>query len=59
MIDKWIVGNDPHLGRSEAVRKRLEPVPTLKTRAKKPSAARADTAKKLATKAIEKDYSPR
>jgi hypothetical protein len=28
MIDKWIVGNDPHLGRSEAIRERSEPEPT-------------------------------
>jgi hypothetical protein len=58
MIDKWIVGNDPHLGRSKAIRKHLEPEPTLKTRAKKPSAACADRAKELATKAIEKIIAP-
>jgi hypothetical protein len=58
MIDRWIVGNDPHLGRSEAIRKRSEPEPTLKTRAKKPSVARADRTKKLATKAIERIIAP-
>jgi hypothetical protein len=37
MIDEWIVGNDPYLFRSEAIRKRSEPEPTFKTRAKKRS----------------------
>jgi hypothetical protein len=58
MIDKWIVGNAPYLGRSEAILKRLEAEPTLKTRAKRSSAARADRAKELAAKAIEKIIVP-
>ena len=58
MIDKWIVGNDPHLDRSEAIRRRVEFGLTVKTRAKMPSAARADRAKELATKAIEKIIDP-
>src|ERR1035437_2989636 len=39
MIDKWIFGNDPHLDRSEAIRRRVEFGLTVKTRAKMPSAA--------------------
>jgi hypothetical protein len=58
MIDKWIGGNDPHLGHSEAIRKRLEPKPALKTRAKKPAVARADRAKEPVTKVIEKIPDP-
>jgi hypothetical protein len=55
MIDKWIGGNDRHLGRSEAIRRRVELGPSLKTRAKKPSATRA---KEPATKVIEKILGP-
>jgi hypothetical protein len=58
MIDKWIVDNDPHPGRSEAIRKRLEPGSTLKTRAKSPSAVRADRVKEPVTKAVEKFPDP-
>ena len=58
MIDEWIVGNDPYLVRSEAIRKRSEPEPIFKTRAKKRSVVRADRTKKLATKAIEKIVAP-
>jgi hypothetical protein len=49
-----IVSNDPHLDRSEAIRRLVGLGLTVKTKAKKPSAARADHAKELATKAIEK-----
>jgi hypothetical protein len=58
MIDKWIVDNDPHLARADAIGKRLEPEPPLKTRAKKPSAKCADHAREPATIAIGKIIVP-
>jgi hypothetical protein len=58
MIDKWILNNDPHPGRSEAIRKRLEPGSSPKTGAKRPSAARTDRVKEPVTKAVEKNSDP-
>jgi len=43
---------------SEAIRRLVELGLTIKTKAKQPSAARADRAKELATKAIEKMSDP-
>jgi hypothetical protein len=47
------LSNDPHLDRSEAIRRLVGLGLTVKTKAKKPSVARAYHAKELATKAIE------
>jgi hypothetical protein len=54
-VDKWADKQDDRPGRSEAIRRLVELGLTIKTKAKRPSAARA---KELAAKAIEKMIDP-
>jgi Arc/MetJ-type ribon-helix-helix transcriptional regulator len=55
-VDKW--AEDHEANRSEAIRRLVELGLTVKTKPKKPAARRADRAKELATKAIEKIIDP-
>jgi hypothetical protein len=55
-VEAWATANDA--SRSEAFRRLVELGLTVKTTAKQPSSARADRAKELATKAIEKIIDP-
>jgi hypothetical protein len=58
LIDQWRRKQDDVPTRPEAIRRLVELGLTIKTKAKQPSAARADRAKELATKAIEKIIDP-
>ena len=52
-VDAWIAKRkEPDLSRPEAIRRLVELGLTIKTKAKQPSAARADRAKELAVEAI-------
>ena len=55
-VEAWATANDA--SRSEAFRRLVELGLTVKTKTKQPSATRADRAKELATKAIEKIIDP-
>jgi len=55
-VEAWAAAND--ISRSEALRRLVELGLTVKTKAKQPSAARAERAKELAAKTIEKIIDP-
>jgi hypothetical protein len=55
-LDGWAAQHETT--RSDAIRRLVEIGLTVKTKARQPSAARADRAKELATKAIEKISDP-
>jgi hypothetical protein len=57
-VDKWAGSQVDAPTRSEAIRRLVELGLTIKTKAKQPSAARADRAKELATKAIDTMIDP-
>jgi hypothetical protein len=57
-LDKWAGSQADEPTRSEAIRRLVELGLTVKTQPKQPAAARADRAKELATKAIEKMIDP-
>jgi hypothetical protein len=57
-LDKWAGSQADEPTRSEAIRRLVELGLTVKTEPKQPAAARADRAKELATKAIEKMIDP-
>ena len=57
-IEAWAQKQHDTPKLSEAIRRLVELGLTVKTKAKQPSAARADRAKELATKAIEKFIDP-
>ena len=57
-VDKWAGSQADEPTRSEAIRRLVELGLTVKTEPKQPAAARADRAKELATKAIEKMIDP-
>jgi hypothetical protein len=57
-IVRWAEKQPDSPSLSEAIRRLVELGLTIKTKAKQPSAARADRAKELATKAIEKMSDP-
>ena len=53
LLDDWRRKQDDLPGRPEAIRRLVELGLTIKTKAKQPSAARADRARQLASKAID------
>ena len=57
-VDKWAGSQADEPTRSEAIRRLVELGLAVKTKPKQPAAARADRAKELATKAIEKMIDP-
>jgi hypothetical protein len=57
-VDKWAGSQPDEPTRSEAIRRLVELGLAVKTKPKQPAAARADRAKELATKAIEKMIDP-
>jgi hypothetical protein len=57
-IDEWIARQDVNIERPEAIRRLVELGLTVGTKAKQPPQARANRAKELATKAIEKVSDP-
>jgi hypothetical protein len=57
-VDKWAGSQADEPTRSEAIRRLVELGLAVKTEPKQPAAARADRAKELATKAIEKMIDP-
>ncbi len=58
MVDKWIVNNDPHLCRSDSIRRRAELESPPKAKAKKPLATRDDHAREPATIAMDEIIAP-
>ena len=57
-VDAWAAAQDDQPSRSEAIRRLVELGLTLKAKTKEPSAAGANRAKELATKAVEKIIDP-
>ena len=57
-VDKWAGSQADEPTRSEAIRRLVELGLAVKPKPKQPAAARADRAKELATKAIEKMIDP-
>ena|SRR5437016_5968985 len=57
-VDAWAAAQDDELGRSEAIRRLIELGLTVRTKSKQRPTARAQRAKELATKAIEKIIDP-
>jgi hypothetical protein len=57
-VDTWAADQDDEPGRSEAIRRLVELGLTVRTKSKQPPAARAERAKELAAKAIEKILDP-
>ena len=57
-LDAWRQKRDDRPGRPEAIRRLVELGLTVKTKSKQPSAARAERAKELAAKTIEKIIDP-
>jgi hypothetical protein len=57
-VDAWAAAQDDELGRSEAIRRLVELGLTVRTKSKQRPTARAQRAKELATKAIEKIIDP-
>jgi hypothetical protein len=57
-VDSWAGKQKDQPGRSEAIRRLVELGLTVKTKAKQPSTSRANRAKELATKTIERIIDP-
>jgi len=57
-LDGWAAKQNDHPTRAEAIRRLVEIGLTVRTKSKQPPAARAERAKELAAKAIEKILDP-
>jgi hypothetical protein len=57
-LDGWAAKQNDHPTRAEAIRRLVELGLTVRTKSKQPPAARAERAKELAAKAIEKILDP-